>query len=233
MKEMVILENFKIETSQIGKLKYVIRYPKEYQKDNKYPIIVLLHGAGGRGNDINVLLNNPYFRNINNYEDFKFITVAPLCSADTWFDLFGELKNLVIEISKREFTDDRKIYLMGASMGAYATWQLAMSMPEYFAAIIPICGGGMYWNAARLVNVPVWAFHGKKDSVVFVEESEKMINAVNKNGGNAKITIYPENEHDAWNDTYSNPKVFNWLLKHENQNNIKIENIYNDSDIYG
>ena len=37
----------------------------------------------------------------------------------------------------------------------------------------------MYWNAGRLVNVPVWAFHGEKDSTVFVEESKKMVDAVN------------------------------------------------------
>jgi len=227
------MEHYEIEKTQTGKLQYVVRFPKGYKKDYKYPAIILLHGAGGRGKDINVLLNNPYFRIINNYDAFEFITIAPLCDADTWFDLFDELKILVIEVSKKDFINDEKFYLMGASMGGYATWQLAMSMPEYFAAIIPICGGGMYWNAARLINVPVWAFHGKKDSLVFVEESEKMVNAINKNGGNAKITVYPQNEHDAWSDTYSNPDVFNWLLMHKNQNDNKLENLYDNSEIYG
>ena len=64
-------------------------------------------------------------------------------------------------------------------MGGYGTWQLAISMPEAFAAIVPICGGGMYWDAGRLKKVPVWAFHGDSDPTVFPEESVKMVNAVN------------------------------------------------------
>jgi predicted peptidase len=118
-------------------------------------------------------------------------------------------------------------------MGGYATWQLAMSLPEYFAAIVPICGGGMYWNAGRLVNVPVWAFHGQKDPVVLPEESVKMVEAVKHNGGNARLTLYPENAHDAWSDTYRNPEVFEWLLTNENQNAMKLTEQYKGSDIYG
>ena len=75
---------------------------------------------------------------------------------------------------------------MGASMGGYGTWQLAMSMPKFFAAIVPICGGGMYWNAGRLINTPIWAFHGAKDPTVLCVESEKMVNHVNALGGKAK-----------------------------------------------
>ena len=118
-------------------------------------------------------------------------------------------------------------------MGGYAAWQLAMSMPEYFAAIVPICGGGMYWNADRLVNVPIWAFHGEKDSAVLVEESVKMVNAFNQAGGNARLTVYPNTGHDAWSDTYCNPEVFEWLLAHKNKNMTCINEKYTDSNLYG
>ena len=118
-------------------------------------------------------------------------------------------------------------------MGGYGTWQLAMSLPELFAAIVPVCGGGMYWNASRLVNIPIWAFHGAKDTTVFKEESIKMVDAVNKCGGKAKLTIYPENGHDAWSDTYKNPEVFDWLLSNTNENSVKLIDKYKDSNIYG
>ena len=126
-----------------------------------------------------------------------------------------------------------KPILTGASMGGYATWQLAMSMPECFAAAVPICGGGMYWNAERLKNVPIWAFHGGKDNVVSVEESKKMVDSVNQKGGSAKLTIYPENGHDAWSDTYSNHLVYSWFLSHLNCNTEKITDIYDDSKTFG
>jgi len=70
----------------------------------------------------------------------------------------------------------------------------------------------MYWNAARLKHIPARAFHGKLDSTVLVEESEKMVDAICRSGGDAQLTVYPENGHDAWTDTYRNPEVFAWLL---------------------
>ena len=221
------------EVAQFESIQYITRYPNGYQEGVKYPVIIFFHGAGGRGNDISTLPNNPYFRITDGYEDFPFITIAPQCNTNTWFDLFQTLERLVLKVTQESFTDVKRIYLMGASMGGYCTWQLAMSMPECFAAIAPICGGGMYWNAARLINVPVWAFHGKKDETVFMEESEKMVAAVNRSGGNARLTVYPENGHDAWNDTYSNPEVFKWLLTHENINAAEISDIYHDSNVYG
>ena len=221
------------EIKNIETLKYVIKYPNNFDENRSYPVIFIMHGAGGRGNDINVLLANPYFLQTSKHQNFPFITVAPLCSENTWFDLWNQLKALVKLTYSLPYTDKKRIYAMGASMGGYGTWQLAMSMPEYFAAIVPICGGGMYWNAGRLVNVPVWAFHGGKDSVVLPRESEKMVEAVNANGGNAKLTIFAENGHNAWDDTYSNYKVFEWLLSNENNNTNEIVDEYNSVTIYG
>lgn len=221
------------EVLQFKSMQYIISYPKGYTEAKKYPVILFLHGAGSRGNDINLLLDNPYFKITDYHTEFPFITIAPLCFANTWFDMFETLKQFVQKIRTERYVEQKKMYIMGASMGGYATWQLGMSLPEYFAAIVPICGGGMYWNAGRLVNVPVWAFHGKKDKTVFVEESMKMVDAVNRNGGNARLTIYPECEHNAWSDTYRNSRVFEWLLSCEKNNEKDIPDIYKDSVKYG
>ena len=218
---------------QLGKLRYIIKYPDGFSSEKKYPVILFLHGAGTRGDDISKLVSNPFFLLTEKRENFPFVCVAPLCSENTWFDMWEHLEKLLGEISSLPFVDKDCIYLMGASMGGYATWQLAMSMPNYFAAIVPICGGGMYWNAGRLIDVPVWAFHGAKDTTVLLEESFKMVEAVNRLGGDAKLTVYPENGHDAWSDTYSNPEVFDWLLKHKNKNDNQCCDEYNNSKKYG
>lgn len=223
--------NIKIEQSD--NLKYVIRFPDDYKNGDRFPVIIFLHGAGSRGNDIDVLVKNPFHGFTNLHSNFPFITVAPQCFQNTWFDIFEQLKRFVCKIAEESFVDPERIYLMGVSMGGYGTWQLAMSLPELFAAIVPVCGGGMYWNASRLVNIPIWAFHGAKDTTVFKEESIKMVDAVNKCGGKAKLTIYPENGHDAWSDTYKNPEVFDWLLSNTNENSVKLIDKYKDSNIYG
>lgn len=214
-------------------MQYIVSYPQQYKEGVRYPIIVFLHGAGSRGNNIDLLLENPYFTFTEEHQEFSFITIAPQCYENSWFDLFETLKRFVYKIAEKQFVDLERIYLMGASMGGYATWQLAMSMPEYFAAIVPICGGGMYWNAARLVNTPIWAFHGAKDQIVFVDESKNMIDAVRAAGGNAELTIYPENEHDAWSETYRNKEIFQWLLSKKNENSINIPDIYKGSKLFG
>ena len=222
-----------MEALSLGKLRYVIRYPEGFSENKRYPVIVFLHGAGTRGDDMSRLISHPFFVLTEKHENFPFVCVAPLCTENTWFDLWEHLEGLVAQIAQLPFADQSRIYLTGASMGGYAAWQLAMSLPEYFAAIVPVCGGGMYWNAKRLVDIPVWAFHGAKDRNVLLEESVKMVEAVNRRGGDAKLTVYPENEHDAWSDTYSNPDVFAWLLQHQKKNGESSVDEYNNTAVYG
>lgn len=200
--------------------------PDGFDAGKKYPVILFLHGAGTRNASLSAFTGNSYFKITAQHVGFPFVTFAPICTGECWFDHGAQLIALVKEIAAMPFVDETRFYLVGNSMGGYGTWQLAMCIPEYFAAIVPICGGGMYWDAARLVNVPVWAFHGGKDPTVFPEESQKMVNTVNKRGGNAKLTIYPENGHDAWSDTYANWEVFQWLLSHTNQNAAALVNEY-------
>lgn len=215
-------------------MKYIVRYPEGYREGEKYPVILFLHGAGTRGDDIHKLEGNPFFTLIAQHATFPFVVVAPQCHGETWFDHFETLKRLVALIQNAAYTDPDRIYVMGASMGGYATWQLAISMPEPFAAIVPICGGGMYWDAGRLKKIPIWAFHGDSDPTVLTEESVKMVEAVNRRGGNAKLTVYPDTKHDAWTATYQNREVFEWLLNHSRYSEgTKSENNYADAKKFG
>ena len=223
----------KTETLQLDGIQYLKVYPKTYEEGKKHPVIVFLHGAGTRGTDIEAVRTNPYFTITKTYDDFPFITIAPYCHEDSWVELQHTLKKLIRSIAQSDFADSKRIYVMGNSMGGYGTWQLAMGIPELIAAIVPMCGGGMYWNAPRLINVPIWAIHGGKDNVVFTEESQKMVDAVNNSGGNAKLTIYPDHYHDVWTDTYNNREVFGWLLSHTNENAVEIVDKYNNEKIYG
>ena len=192
-------------------IEYVLRVPTGFSEDKKYPVVIFLHGAGSRGRDLKIIEEHPFFSETKDFLS-SVISVAPQCYENSWFTIFEQLGEFIHHIISANYADSNKIFLVGASMGGYATWQMAMSYPELFKAIIPICGGGMYWNAERFVNMSIWAFHGDSDTVVFTEESEKMVKAINSNGGNARMTIYENCGHDAWTPTFKNADTWVWLL---------------------
>ena len=207
-----VREEYIMEEKVFDGLRYLVRYPENFDHTKKYTALIFLHGAGTIGNDIEALKGNPFWKHVEK-NALPCVIFAPQCDEGlVWFDLMGKLRQFALMIKQLAFVDSSRFYLTGNSMGGYGTWQLAMSLGTTFAAIIPVCGGGMYWNASKLKTTPVWAFHGELDKTVFCEESEKMVNAVNAKGGCAKLTIYPENAHNSWDDTYGNPEVWQWLF---------------------
>ena len=81
-----------------------------------------------------------------------------------------------------------------------------------FAAIAPVCGGGMPW-LADVLKMPVWAFHGDMDTAVLPSNSIDMIDALRRCGRNedVKLTILKNVGHNAWDYTYD-MELLNWLL---------------------
>ena len=125
------------------------------------------------------------------------------------------LNALLDEVLAKYKVDPDRVYLTGLSMGGFGSWELGTSIPERFAAIAPICGGGKPSQAARLKDVPVWAFHGAKDRVVPIARTEAMIKALKDAGCEPKFTVYPEAGHDSWTETYNNPELYKWFLEHK------------------
>ena len=197
---------------QFENIGYIVLKPLGFKETEKYPTVIFMHGAGTRGNNLERLSKNPFFGEQNVLLK-ETVVYAPQCSSDTWFDIFETVRRFARFVYEQRNTDKSRLYLVGASMGAYAVWQMLRSDPELYTAAIPICGGGMYWNAERIKNIPVWAFHGKLDNIVLCEESIKMTDAINKAGGSAKLTVLDEYGHSSWTYVYSNPEPFEWLLK--------------------
>ncbi|MCX6954853.1 MAG: prolyl oligopeptidase family serine peptidase [Verrucomicrobia bacterium] len=152
----------------------------------------------------------------------NFIVVSPQCPAGPWWDDDAVLA-LLDEVMAKHKTDAHRIYLTGLSMGGYGTWSVGLKYPERFAAIVPICGGGSSVDVRRtgrdkkaaLTSLGVWAFHGAKDPTVPLEESETMVATLKKAGvTDLQLTVYPEAKHDSWTETYNQPELYTWLLKH-------------------
>ena len=97
------------------------------------------------------------------------------------------------------------------SMGGFGTWEMGISYPELFSAIAPVCGG-LSWRCESLKNMPIWAFHGDIDDIVSLKNSVEMVDAVNKIGGNAKLTIFHNVGHNSWEEAYTATNVVEWLI---------------------
>jgi predicted peptidase len=185
-----------------------------------------LHGSGERGTNIWKVATHGPPKNVVEHPEFPFIVVSPQCpDGQIWTN--DVLLALLEEITKQYAVDTNRVYLTGLSMGGYGTWNLGLTYPEKFAAIAPICGGGELITlllatqepvkAAALKSLGVWAFHGAKDPVVPLAESQRMVDFLKQRAGvpEVKFTVYPEAHHDAWTETYKNPELYDWFLKHE------------------
>lgn len=214
--------HFETQITRTIRLLYLLHLPPGYRQSRrrKWPLIFFLHGAGQRGYEVEQVKKHGIPKIVEQQADFPFITVSPQCPPEVWWVTKLEaLNTLLDEVIAAHVVDITRIYLTGLSMGGYGTWHWAAQNPERFAAIAPICGGGVELlgfpeKVCALKGMPVWAFHGAQDTVVRLEESVKMVEALKACGGNVRLTIYPEAEHDSWTETYDNPKLYRWFLKH-------------------
>lgn len=209
------------------RMRYLLHLPSAHGQDpdQRWPLILSLHGAGERGDDLDLLKRHGIPKLVDSRPDFPFVALSPQCPADcTWTSQVDLLLALLDGVVAELAVDPDRVYLTGFSLGGYGTWHLATLHPRRFAAIAPICGGGdwIYGYPERvcaLKGLPVWAFHGARDPLVPLSESSKMVEALQACGGNVRFTIYPDAEHDSWTRTYDDPTLYTWFLSHRRPRN--------------
>jgi predicted peptidase len=217
-------------------LNYRILFPKDFSEEKKYPVVLFLHGAGERGSDNQSQLTHGSELFLRNQEQFPAIVIFPQAPKDDYwakvavnrdtipfqFDFKNEqpattslklVMDLMDEMATKNFVNKDQIYVGGLSMGGMGTYELIYKKPEMFAAAFAICGGA---NPEIAKEYPqgfnIWLFHGKKDDVVLPKYSEAMARAINHYGGNAKLSLYPEDNHNSWDSAFAEPNLLPWLF---------------------
>ena len=228
--------------SFIGKgdtIPYRILFPQNFDPTKKYALILVLHGAGelGNNNEAQLTYGTQLFLNDAIRAKYPAIVVFPQCPANSYWSnvkietnasdklIFnfvegGEptqamkgLMGLVSQMLDKPYVDKHHMYVGGLSMGGMGTFEILRRMPNIFAAAFAICGGDNTLNARIYAKkVPIWIFHGEKDSVVPVDHSQVMVNAIKAAGGNPKFTVYPNDDHNSWNDAFAEPQLIPWLF---------------------
>jgi predicted peptidase len=201
-----------------GEAKYVLFVPHAYAADREWPLILFLHGSGERGDDG----QKPVQQGIGNAIKFKggektfptFVLFPQCRSGGNWKagqpDATRALATLD-EVAKAYKIDRKRVYLTGLSMGGSGTWSLAEAYPDRWAAIVPICGRGDPEAAAKIKDLPCWAFCGDKDRVL--PKMREMVEALKKAGGMPRYSEFPYVGHNSWDSAFVTPELYPWLLQ--------------------
>lgn len=197
------------------KFPFVKYTPSTYSEteNQKLPLILQLHGAGERGcgGDDLALVDVHGFSKIIKDKDYDCMIVMPQCPPDTfWAARVESIIEFISQLRAAFSVDGNRIYITGLSMGGYGTWYTAMARPDIFAAIAPVCGGGMAWNAGSL-TMPVWAFHGSEDVTVTPTQSDEMVEAIRQNGGDVTYSRIDGVGHGVQTYAYTD-ELLKWLL---------------------
>lgn len=212
-----------------GSIPYRIYVP-EGQREN-LPVLLFMHGAGERGSE-----NHPQLVTAiaafakNNPEAKDSIIIAPQCPADTqwvntpWYEVDYKVDEIpeswqlkvvmkILDSVVEQYKADRdRLYVMGLSMGGFATWDLLMRHGDVFAAGMPICGGADPSKAQLLKDIPIRTFHGDVDDAVLVQGTRNIYNAIVAAGGKKiEYKEYAGEGHWVWDMACSEPGIGAWL----------------------
>ncbi len=205
--------NREVRVRQQGQ--YLAWTPPSYKKSKaKFPLIIFLHGSGERGTDLQKVAVHGPLHEAQAGRDLPFVIVAPQCPEQTiWNPL--SLTATLDDVTRRYRIDPDRIYLTGLSMGGFGTWAWASMMPERFAAIAPICGGGEEFWTGNLTGMPIWCAHGTMDNAVPFDRSKEMVEGAVRNKAQVKFTIVEGGGHNVWTAFYARPDFYDWLLKYK------------------
>ncbi|MBQ3554405.1 MAG: prolyl oligopeptidase family serine peptidase [Clostridia bacterium] len=194
-----------------------VEYAPEEKKAN-LPLVIQLHGAGERGEggeDLEKVDVHGFSKYLKEAE-YECIVVMPQCPKNTfWAARVESIVRFIEQLIHEYGADKDRVYLTGLSMGGYGTWFTSMARPDLFAAIAPVCGGGMAWNA-DVLKMPVWAFHGAEDPTVSVTQSDEMVARLKELGRDVTYTRLAGVGHNAWDYAY-NKELLDWLLSKKRQ----------------
>jgi predicted peptidase len=198
--------------------------PPGYSRDRAWPLILFLHGAGECGTDgvkptrigLGPALETLPAR-------WPFVVLFPQKTHE--YEEWEECEDLVLEVLRRgeaEFRiDPARVTLAGVSQGGHGVWMIGARNAGLWSALVPVCGYGRPTTIApRVVRLPVWAFHGARDDVVDPGDSRRIVAALRSRRSasgldpdGARLTLYPDANHNSWDAAFGEPGLPGWILK--------------------
>lgn len=212
--------------------------PSDLPADPPAPAILFLHGSGECGTDgtrqLTVGLPPAILAEPGRWPFVVLMPQKPEGLAE-WEDYEAHLLALLDRAPGRYGVDPARIAITGLSQGGHGAITLAARHPDRFRAVAPVCGyvgrrivdgqrgpvaeptlesPEVLDAAASLAALPVWLFHGERDDVVLPAESRVLHAALEQRGAQATLTIFPDDNHNAWDSAYRRTDLHTWLAEH-------------------
>ena len=202
---------------KLGKLKKIAFLALPVKKPTgKLPLLISLHGAGGRKMSLEQQLARS--------AEVKGLGLAELAGKDLillepntagiW-DVSSLNTMLDYVLEHYQEIDANRVYVMGHSMGGWGTWAWINESSDRFAAAAP-CGfsAGDTGDVEHLVNLPIWGMVGGDDKKDRTTGIKKMVERLRAAGNkHVKHTEFPGANHAEGNAAvFSSVELVDWML---------------------
>lgn len=212
-----IMEKKSTSTKHVSNLGYWCYRPTE-SKDEVLPMIVYLHGTDGKGSNLDTLLKIESLPSyINNGDVYpNAIVISPQCpSSYNWTSLADDVMELINTVVEEENVDISRISLTGCSLGGCGTYNIAIKNPNFFSAVVPVCGSVNAASCKVLTNVAVKIFHGTLDYGMGFS-SKTAAQVIQDNGGNCELIMLEGEGHEI-RHVYKDEEydLLNWMISQQ------------------
>jgi hypothetical protein len=213
---------------------YALYVPKNYDAGRRYPVVVSLHeeesnhvvnlkrvfGISPRYGEtgLQALTQLPVLRPVD------FLVACPFARGTMGYQGIAEqdVYDVLADVKRRYAVDDDRLYLTGSSMGGGGALWLALTRPDLWAAVAPVCADvfpGTADLAPNALHVPVRLYHGDLDPAVRVESSRQWQRRLLTLRNPVEYIEFPGIRHNAWDFAYKDGSLFDWFSKYRRETN--------------
>jgi len=181
------------------------------------PLVLFLHGARDRGNDLNTLLKWGLPRFVDLSSSLPYVFAAPqLPEEQTWVDREADVIALLDNLIASQPVDPSRVIISGFSLGTAGAWHIAAFHPGRFAGLVAVSGRVPKTleatQLATLKEIPIQIFQGGKDEKLPIEDTQQVVATLRGLGGTVDFTVLPDGDHFIADEVYGNPKLQQWLV---------------------
>lgn len=186
------------------------------KKADKVPLIISLHGSGGGNRDMETKKWMGEARRLLKPENNKYEAMLLVPQSERGWDPDSLGKMLDYILRSNPEIDKKRIYCMGYSMGGKGTWTWAMHSPNRFAAIMPMAFIPDLSEIESMVDLPIWAMVGDRDSRPRIQGIPAMEKRLKELGSTkVRTTVFAGANHaSASRLTQDEEGVYEWLFSH-------------------